>query len=242
MQINKMIPKPGRTKAFYRWTIETPAAGWITTYNQVDYYYEIQGDTMYIKFQQTKGDRDWERNYTFIPDLATFWNAKSKLEKRIALKSKKGSVIKKIWFGHTGFYYGVCSCTKEILNIIYTNNIKKVIISGYSQGADLACELAAYLMTYLPSLIIKTYAFAPSAIVFILFCWNAWPLFKNINLIIARGDIVTDLVPWWFGFIYIGKIFRIGPWRFFHSEACHESFYYENYLPEVDHAEDKKAA
>ena len=189
-----------------------------TKYNG-NYAIQVEGDTIYILFQWSRGVADWISNFNFP----------KKPYKRMNEK----------WYVHRGFlkvWRGMrdeIEC--EVLNILTSSpNIKNIYCVGYSHGGALAL-LCTEDMEFLhgESYVIMGVGFASPRVV-----WGSIPgsvkkRFSKYYVVRNIGDIVTHLPPLFFGFrnagtlIKIGKLFKYNPINAHFNKSYKEELYIE---------------
>jgi len=94
----------------------------------VDYYLEVQADTLICLFQPTQGKDDWKSDFDFFPKRFDIY---------------PGSRIN----AHEGIAKQYLGMRSQFLDLAYKPEITKIYIAGYSLGgglSQLACEDAAY--------------------------------------------------------------------------------------------------
>ena len=167
---------------------ETPQNG--------DYAIEVEGDTLYLLFQWSRGIEDWKSNFNF------------------PAKPYKGMDC--VWFCHRGFrnvWKGmrdeVEAKVKEML--FKFPKVKRIICVGYSHGGAIslfATEDMAYL--YGNMLNVIGYGFGAPRVV-----WGIVPKPVKNRLQCFRAvrnipDLVTHVPPVLFGFRHVASPFKIG--------------------------------
>lgn len=171
-------------------------AKYISTAKNGNYAIEVEGDTLYLLFQWSKGFWDWVNNFLFP----------AKPYKRMSC----------LWFCHRGFLKVWKAMRDEIeayVEEILSNNpnLKKIVCVGYSHGGALAL-FATEDMEYLygGSYEVKGYGFGAPRVI-----WGIVPeAVKNrlqaFQVIRNIPDIVTHLPPVLFGFRHVASPLRIG--------------------------------
>jgi hypothetical protein len=188
----------GINRQFYDWIREGP---WTITSNLINFNITREGDTVYIKFQESsdpntkKGWHDWLRNLDFI--------------------FKYDPYLKVLV--HRGFLNGWLKCNYEIISVMYhslTTPIKEIVFCGFSQGADLSLICATYFKKFFEddnSVKVSCYAFAPSQIWWCFLAWRLRKYFKkDMHLIINYGDPASKLPSKWWGYKHLGTQHLIG--------------------------------
>jgi hypothetical protein len=189
----------GINRQFFDWTRD---GKWATTETFVDYDSTyIEDDTLFIRFQgsedisTTNGFNDMVRNLRFAFKYDPFLKC----------------------LVHKGFLEGWIHCCLPILKAVCdakaSKGIKKIVVSGYSQGADIALLCAVYLHKIFEydGVSVECYAFAPSKIWWCFLSWRVSKYLRNIaHLIIAYGDPVSKIPFTWWGYQHIGIKHMIG--------------------------------
>jgi len=174
-------------------------ADWITEpVTDTQYAIEETAETITIKFQYTVSFKDWVFNFLFFP---IFW------------KPYKG--MKNIFFVHYGFLKKYKSVRKIILDYLKGAD-KKIIVEGYSEGADIAEICTEDLIFH--GCDVKGYGFGTSRVFSIFGKKILDEQLKNFTRVENGNDIVTKLPPWWLLFRHYGNKIHIGKkhqcWRF----------------------------
>ena len=176
---------------------------WITGNN--DTQYKIDNGILY--FQCSISASDWLSNFDF------------------PIEPYKDGPIE--WYGHKGFIDTWKANRDKLLHEIVTNNVTTIV--GYSRGAAIA--LLAHEDCIYNNIKVKTYAFGCPRVV-----WmpnkelsTRWDDFTRIKV---RGDIVTNLPPWLFGYKHVGKEIKIGPGAF-PWPSHHEPKEYISYIEKI---------
>lgn len=180
---------------------------WKTSGYGVQYRVEVTDSAAYLIFQYTASDSDWLFNFAWPP------------------MPYRDQPIK--WRCHWGFATLWKSARDTIMQEIFEATVfnpqRQIVIIGISQGAALAtlAHEDMYFHGYDP----VTYAFASPRVL-----WlpkkEIRARFDGLNVINRRGDIVTMLPPWLFGFRHVGHVKRIGrpaiPWWTYHTFEAYE--------------------
>lgn len=171
-------------------------AAYISTAKNGNYAIEVEGDTLYLLFQWSKGFWDWVHNFLFP-----------------ARPYKRMSCL---WFCHRGFLKIWKAMRDEIeayVKELLSNNpdVKKIVCVGYSHGGALAL-FATEDMEYLygERLTVEGYGFGAPRVI-----WGYVPkAVKNrlqaFQVIRNIPDIVTQLPPCLFGFRHVATPLKIG--------------------------------
>lgn len=152
-----------------------------------DVSYATQTDrvnnVLYIFFQGSASAEDWKNNFDF--------------------KEKAYGIFKV----HRGFYRCYYQVRNILLDKIYQNNYKKVVVVGYSHGGAL-CGLATQDIRYhFPKLEVEGYGFeAPR---FVKVSKKLKYMFDDFTLIRTNNDLITHLPPKIFGFSDVGKMLKV---------------------------------
>lgn len=161
-----------------------------------NYAIEVEGDTLYLLFQWSKGFWDWVHNFLF--------------------PAKPYKRMKCIWFCHRGFRKVWRAMRDEVearvKEILANNpNIKEIKCIGYSHGGALSV-FATEDMEYLYGKFYKVsgYGFGAPRVL-----WGKVPRevkyrLRNFTLVRNIGDIVTHVPPMLFGFRNVGTLVKVG--------------------------------
>lgn len=194
-------------------------AEYISTAKNGNYAIEIEGDTVYILFQWSKGFWDWVHNFLF--------------------PAKPYKRMNSLWFCHRGFLKVWKAMRDEIewrVRKILSKNpdVKNIVCVGYSHGGALAL-LATEDMEYLygGSYEVKGYGFGAPRVI-----WGFVPkAVKNrlqaFKVIRNIPDIVTHLPPVLFGFRHVASPLRIGEKRKYSPIKAHYDTAYIAELKEI---------
>jgi len=149
----------------------------------VNYAFVENGDELQIYFQASNSFLDWIFNFLF---------------------PKKMYGLFKV---HRGFLRCYLQVRNIILDKVYNNNYKNIIVIGYSHGSAI-CQLAHQDLVYhFPSMNIQSYAFeSPRCLKVpkkLRFYWN------TMTRIVDGTDLITHLPPKLFGFDDLGKQLNI---------------------------------
>jgi len=213
-------------KYIYEMAMKGP---WETVGDGLQYRIEEIDETLYLLFQYTVSDKDWAYNMDTLPVAY-----KGLMERSLWLFKVIGAFMKvpgvakpyssmpQVWRAHRGFATLYKSGRDEIIKKVMEKNPKKIIISGISQGAALAVlaheDIWFSLSTLRDNLF--TYAFAGPRV----FWFPPKALrerLTNVTHVARRGDIVTMLPFWMWGFRHSYKKIKIGkfdlPWWTHHE-------------------------
>lgn len=187
---------------------ETPESG--------DYAIQVEGDTLFLLFQKSRGRADWINNFRFgaIPykHMAEEWRAHRGFVR--VWKAMRDEVEQKV---------------AEILN---TAQLKKITAVGYSHGgalAVLATEDMAYL--YGDRYEVTGYGFGGPRVL-----WGRVPdsvkkRLECFTLIRNTPDIVTHVPPALFGYKHAGKKVKVGKLGKYGPFSAHK---HQSYITELE--------
>ena len=194
-------------------------AKYISTAKNGNFAIEVEGDTVYLLFQWSKGFWDWVHNFLFP----------AKPYKRMTC----------IWFCHRGFLK-VWKAMRDVIEqkvreILFQNpEVKKIVCVGYSHGGALAL-LATEDMEYLygDRVTVEGYGFGAPRVL-----WGYVPkAVKNrlqaFQVIRNIPDIVTHLPPVLLGFRHVASPLRIGEKRKYSPIKAHYDTAYIAELKEI---------
>lgn len=171
-------------------------AKYISTAKNGNYAIEVEGDTLYLLFQWSKGFWDWVHNFLFP----------AKPYKRMSC----------LWFCHRGFLKVWKAMRDEIEAYVKETlsknpDVKNIVCIGYSHGGALAL-FATEDMEYLygESLTVEGYGFGAPRVI-----WGIVPeAVKNrlqaFQVIRNIPDIVTHLPPVLLGFRHVASPLKVG--------------------------------
>jgi len=172
--------------------------------------WEIQEDTLYLKFQGSVSRLDWRQNLDFLATPYKDMKPKFKV--------------------HRGFL-GKWKAIQENVQSKITKEINKVIIVGFSQGGALALLAHEDIWFNHEQLreSLETYAFGTPRV----FSWLApRDRFENVTYIQYKGDMVCGVPPWFFGYKHMSKNWITIPegdkWpQWFRIHPIHHMEYFE---------------
>ena len=191
-------------------------------YKQVErasnYSLRRHGNTLYIFFEGSRGDDDWDVNLRFP----------AKSYKRMG---------KVIWFAHRGFLDAWKQTEPFLADIIMDKSIKKMIITGYSHGAAIALLCHEYVWFNRPDLqgTLEGYGFGCPRVLWgvrsrsLNARWESFYVIRNID------DAVTHLPPSALGYHHAGSIIEIGKRGKYSSIDAHRQ---NNILSELNDLKD----
>lgn len=162
----------------------------------------------YVFFQETRTKMDWKINFTF-------W-----------IKPYKR--MNTTWFAHRGFVLSYKSIRDRLLKEI--KDAETIVVSGFSQGA--AYAILAHEDLKFHGYDVRTIAFAPPRVFWF---WNLWKIrnrFEELTLVINRGDIVTKVPFFWWGYIHQGAKIKLGKRFRLPLHIYHQPDEYEKELKE----------
>lgn len=182
-----------------------------------DYALQVEGDTLYLLFQKSRGRTDWINNFRFG----------ARPYKRMTEE----------WRAHRGFLRVWKAMRDEVeqkvTETLKTAKIKKITVVGYSHGAALAV-LATEDMAYLYSGLyaVTGYGFGGPRVL-----WGVVPegvkkRLENFTLVRNVPDIVTHVPPAILGYRHIGKKEKVGRLGKYGPFKAH---FPENYVTELNH-------
>ena len=187
------------------------------TENDGDYAYTINGNTLYLFFQQTKGSTDWKNNFKFP--------AKAYKDSETTL------------YVHSGFLKVWKSIKKEIKDLLFYAPVDEVVIVGYSHGAALAGLCHEYIWFNRPDLRegekLQTYAFGCPRFLFGPLKKEIKERFKNFYPFRNHTDIVTHVPPVIFGYRHVGNLIKIGKEQKYSPVDSHRDYAYIEALEEL---------
>ena len=193
-------------------------AQYISTAKNGNYAIEVEGDTLYLLFQWSKGFWDWVHNFLFP----------AKPYKRMSC----------LWFCHRGFLKVWKAMRDEIEAYVKETlsknpDVKNIVCIGYSHGGALAL-LATEDMEFLhgDNCSIYGYGFGAPRVL-----WGRVPKevkqrLKNFITIRNIPDIVTHVPPEIFGFHNAGKMLKIGGMN--RKYGVFMSHHQDNYIKELE--------
>jgi hypothetical protein len=164
--------------------------------NNVDYYFDVADGLMRVFFQPTNSSLnkvDWEYDLDFFGQKFEIY---------------PGTNIR----AHEGFAQQYYAARKDILNRAYKDDVKQIIVMGYSLGAALVQLCVEDLCFHFPTgRDIYGMAYEPPR-AFVLNKGVKATIKDHVSLIGSRGDIVTHVPCSWWGFRFYGKKVHIGHW------------------------------
>jgi len=177
---------------------------WQTAGLGVQYRIERDGYESRLYFQSTASDSDWLFNLAFPP------------------RPYRDQPIP--WRAHWGFATLYKSARDEIIPQVL--HAERVTVAGFSQGAALTVLAHEDIVFHRGPTGIQSYAFAPPRVL-----WLPSPAirerFEGLTVIRRRGDVVTMVPPWTWGYRHVGRFIKIGaaalPWPTHHRPEEYEA-------------------
>ena len=171
-------------------------AQYVSTAENGNYAVEVEGDTVYLLFEKSKGFWDWVHNFLF--------------------PAKPYKRMEDVWFCHRGFLKVWKAMRDEIeqkvREILFQNpEVKNIVCIGYSHGGALAL-LATEDMEYLygERVTVKGYGFGAPRVIWGILSKPVKNRLQAFTVIRNIPDIVTHLPPVLFGFRHVARPLRIG--------------------------------
>lgn len=138
--------------------------------------------------------------------------------------------MKKVWFGHAGFYTGYHSARDEIMEDL--GNPLYIEARGYSLGSAYASIFHEDIVFNRPGVPISTYAFGTPRIT-----WfppkSIQERFSGLYRVNTRSDPVAMLPPAWWGYRHVGEETLFGDAHWFPKKDYHMWNYYVRILEGV---------
>ncbi len=171
--------------------------GYINTITDTEYRIDINKDLKIVSvcFEGSGSKIDWKQNFSF-------WQ-------------KPYKNMKHTFYVHSGLLNKYKSVNDNIFKIIlpFLNPDWKVRGYGFSQGAGLITFFHEDVKYRLPSVDIKTYAFAPPKTFTFINRKFLNTRFETLYTIINKNDIVPKVPFWWMGFIHYGNKIKLGKFK-----------------------------
>jgi len=162
---------------------------WRTVGDDVQYRVATHDDRAVFYFQCTNSYSDWANNF------------------RSWVRPYRGAE----WYAHAGYVAMYKSAREWLLDeaVRYIGLVVKIEVVGYSQGAAIATMFHEDLWyNHLPNE--GTYTFGGPRVV-----WlpgrKLRARFDGLTRFVRRGDIVTMVPPWTWGFRHVGAVERLAP-------------------------------
>lgn len=171
-------------------------AEYISTAKSGNYAIEVEGDTLYLLFEWSKGFWDWVHNFLF--------------------PARPYKRMKCVWFCHRGFLKvwkamrdEIEAYVKEMLS--KNPDVKKIVCIGYSHGGALSV-LATEDMEYLygETYEVTGYGFGCPRVLWGIVPREVKRRLSNFVTIRNIPDIVTHVPPMLFGFMNTGTLIKVG--------------------------------
>ena len=174
----------------WKWATEGP---WIKNKEtDTEWNWKAEWGALYIAFKGSTSDMDWKQNLSF-------W-----------IRPYKRMPV--TWFAHSGFVTKWRSVEEEVLQLVTKFPDLPVKVYGFSQGGAVATLAHEAIRFHFPNKLILTLTWgAPRSVWF----WNYWKIkdrFKGVFNKQKRQDIVPKLPPWWFGYLHVNRVKKIGRW------------------------------
>lgn len=156
------------------------------------YFYERDGDTLYILFEKSNGATDWGNNFDF--------------------PAKPYRDMKNKWYAHRGFLKVWKTIEPHLTKQICDLTVNKIVIGGYSHGAAIALLCHEYCKFNRPDISnnIEGYGFGSPRVVWGFMRKAVKKRFEGFTVIRNGRDIVTHVPPAIFGYRHAGNILKIG--------------------------------
>lgn len=171
-------------------------ADYITVGEDASYAIQRDGETLFILFEHSRGEIDWKNNLDW--------------------KAEPYSDMQYEWYCHGGFLR-VWKSVKDYIRreVKGHENVKSIVIVGYSHGAALALLCHEYIWYNYSELRESIYGFGFGCPRVICGKISAEVLSRWKNFFVIRNgrDAVTHLPPSIFGFKHVGKIIKVGSSR-----------------------------
>jgi len=158
---------------------------------------EWEDKTLFVFFQGSQSNIDWKINFTFWIKPYKRMNA--------------------IWFAHRGFVLSYKAIRERLLE--EASKAEEIKVSGYSQGAAYAILTHEDLKYH--NMNVETVAYAPPRVFWLWGLNKIKERFEGLTLIINKGDPVTSIPFWIWGYRHKGVKVKLGkgirfPWHTFH--------------------------
>lgn len=155
--------------------------------------FERDGDTLYIYFEKSNGKTDWKNNFDF--------------------PAKPYRDMQNKWFAHRGFLKVWKVIEPHLKEEILDENVKHIVIGGYSHGAAIAVLCHEYCKYNRSDILIEGYGFGCPRVVWGYLQEAVKQRFEGFTVIRNGCDIVTKVPPKIFGYRHIGKLLKIGQFK-----------------------------
>ena len=191
-------------------------ADYFTVEDSGSFAIEREGERLFVFFEKSDGDEDWENNFDFAAAEA----------RRECVRDCES------WYAHGGFLRVWQSILPYVKGALLDLGVREVVTVGYSHGAALALLCHEYIWYNRPDIrsSIFGYGFGCPRVV-----WGRvpgeserWAGFYRIK---NFDDIVTHLPPSAFGFRHVGGEINIGGTGRYSRVDAHRA---ENYIKELE--------
>jgi len=149
------------------------------------WYVHREGETVYMSFQGSVDKMDWMQNFSF-------WKIPYK------------NMAVKFWV-HSGIFGKYKSIRDEVLKEVAT--AKKVVLSGFSQGAGIATFAHEDILYHYPHIEIESTAYSGPRVLGWFAPKKRWATLQRFTF---RCDLIPGLPPWLFGFKHVGNHSHLG--------------------------------
>lgn len=158
-----------------------------------DYAVELDGTTLYIFFQWSKGAEDWRNNFKFL-----------------AIPWKPYKHMTHTWLCHRGFLKVWKAIEPHLYDLIRSKDVEEIRVVGYSHGAALALLCYEYIKFNRPGVALSGVGFGCPRVF-----WGFIPSavkerFRDFQVVRNGKDIVTHVPPWLFGFRHVAPVVKVG--------------------------------
>ena len=178
--------------------------------NGGDFFIKRENGTLKIFFEWSDGLEDWRNNFKFL-----------------VIPWKPYKSMKKPWLCHRGFLKVWKSIKPYIEERLYSSDITKIEIVGYSHGAALALLCYEYCVFNRPNIEIKGVGFGCPRVFWGIVPKSVKERFGNFKVIRNGNDIVTHVPPVLLGFRHVSEVIKIGEGK---SEGLIDDHREDNYL------------
>ena len=168
------------------------SAKYKTVENSGDYAIKQIGNDLYLYFEWSDGEEDWKNNFDF--------------------PAKPYKDMGVTWHCHRGFLKVWKSIEPYVKESIMKENVKRIIVVGYSHGGAIATLCHEYVWFNRPDLRdnIFGYGFGAPRVFWGCMSEELKERWKNFHIIRNLNDAVTYLPPSIFGFKHVNKVEKIG--------------------------------
>ena len=150
-------------------------------------------NTLYIYFEDSKGAEDWKNNLNFPIK---------------AYRNEGNTTV----YAHRGFLKVWKQIEPILAPKIFDENVKNIVISGYSHGAALAVLCHEYVYYNRPDVKenLKGFGFGSPRVIWGILSKEIKKRWENFTVIRNIDDIVTHLPPKALGYTHVGTMLEIG--------------------------------